>query len=864
MRMHLVAAIEPSKMRVHVKNRIARSPNGRTIMDSSRRTRRSRPGLFGLFLVVLMGGLLVGLSDARAQEEDETGALHGQVIENDSEDPLEGATVALWSETDSDSTLVTGTVTEAEGRFSFDEVPMDAYTLRVSFVGYSDRRFPDTRPGQDDEAADLGTIRLASETERAGEVEVTADRPAAQIETDRTVYNTSQRAVSAGGSARRVLETLPSIQIDVDGSISYRGNESVALHINGDPASLQGETLVSYLQSLPASAVQRVEIIPNPSAKYEPEGMAGIINIVLERDVDSGWGGGFTAGGRADANGRYGGNGSTNIGYQSEGLRFVTTYSYRRGSEEDSDTRFVERFNGGGASTLINQSGYEEELEQSHSLTSRLNYNVTEATSFGFEGTFSVRRDEEDGRNIERWYTGSMGSAPDSTNARLLQEDSGDETIDGRLSFDHTFVEDEHTLEAELRYDRDFETEEGIYRDYALQSNGSLRQDPWRVQNDQVNEDEQDGSLEIDYVRPLGGLEMETGYKGTLRRLDSDQTFVNDQTFFTFDELIHAAYGILSDDWGDFGGEVGLRAETVNTTFDLTAEDEVNSSYVSLYPSAFLTYEPNERRQARLSYSKRVDRPSLWDINPIDDNDNPTFQSEGNPGLDPEYIHSFELTATQRWGGASITVTPYVRHTVNEIEDIEQERTQVVGGDTTTITVRRAENLSSSTSYGTEVVTTFNWNDRLEGTINGNVYRSVTDGSNLSTDLSNDALTYSGRANIRGDLRDGLQLEVSQFYRPATDIPGGRVGRFTSTELALQKELFNGDGSLTFRVDDIFNATQFNVRRRTNNFYQESTFQWGSREYSLTFQYTFGNNPEERRDGPGGGGFEGGGGPPGE
>ena len=836
-------------------------------MDSLRHTQSLSLGVFG---VVLLLALLVPPPAVHAQDgQGATGTLRGKVIDDESGKPLQGATVALWQETATDSTLVNGIVTGADGQFAFEELPLEPYTLRVSFVGYADRRFPDTRPKQDAEAADLGTIRLVPEATRAGEVEVTADRPAAQIQTDRTVYNTSERAVTTGGTAQGVLGNLPSVQIDTDGSISYRGNESVAIHINGEPASLQGESLISYLRSLPAGAVQRVEIIPNPSAKYEPEGMAGIINIVLQRDVESGWGGGFTAGTRADANGRYGGNGSVNVGYQSSGLRFVTTYSYRRGGEEDQDTQFVEQFVNGPEptdNTFVNQIGTEEELERSHSLTSRVNYSFTEATSLGFEGTFSVRRDESSGRNLERRFTGSLNATPDSTNARLLNEDSGDETVDGRLSFDHAFVEDEHTIEAQLQYDRDFENEDNAYGNYAFQ-NGDRAGDPRSRESDDVSEDEQEGSFELDYVRPLGGFEMEAGYKGNYRRLESSQQFRRvrgevlselENSDFTFDEQVHAAYSILRRDLGDFSVEGGLRAEVVNTTINVVDGNRVENDYVSLYPSAFLTYKPNERRQARLSYSKRVDRPNLWDINPIQDNENPTFRERGNPNLDPEYIHSFELTATQRWGGASFTATPYVRHTVNEIEEIEQDTTI----DGQQVILRQAQNFSSSTSYGTELVATFNWNDRIEGTLSGNVYRSVTDGSNLSTDLSNDALTYSTRANVRGEVRDGLSLELSQYYRPATDIPGGRMDRFTNTEIAVQQQLFGGDGSLTFRVDGVFNANEFNVRRRTNNFYQESTFQWGAREYTLTFQYTFGMDTSER--GRGGGGYEGGGGPGGE
>jgi outer membrane receptor protein involved in Fe transport len=815
--------------------------------------------------LVLVGVLMGGASSVQAQEpEGPTGTVTGRVIDAESEKPLEGATVALWQETPADSTLVNGEVTGPDGRFSLKNLPVESYTLRVSFVGYADRRFPDTRPRPGGEAARLGTIRLAPQATQAGEVRVTADRPAAQIQTDRTVYNTAERAVSTGGTAQEVLGNLPSVQIDTDGSISYRGNESVAIHINGEPASLQGESLISYLRSLPAGAVQRVEIIPNPSAKYEPEGMAGIINIVLQRDVESGWGGGFTAGTRADANGRYGGNGSVNVGYQSSGLRFVTTYSYRRGGEEDSDSRFVEQFVNGPASadnTLIDQVGTEEERERSHALTSRFNYSFTEATSLGFEGTVSLRRDESDGRNLERRFVTSMTGAPDSANVRILNEDSGDETVDGRLSFDHAFVEDEHTIEAQVQYDRDFENEDNAYGNYAVQNGGRV-EDPRSRELDEVSEDEQEGSFELDYVRPLGGFELEAGYKGNYRRLESSQTFRRRRgqtrvratdNDFTFDEQVHAAYGILSRDLGDFSVEAGLRSEVVNTTIDVVAGDRVENDYVSVYPSAFLTYKPNERRQARLSYSKRVDRPNLWDINPIEDNENPTFRERGNPTLDPEYIHSVELTATQRWGGASFTATPYVRHTVNEIEEIEQDTT--IGGQQ--IIIRQAQNFSSSTSYGTELVATFNWNDRVEGTLSGNVYRSVTDGSNLTTDLSNDALTYSARANVRGEVRDGLSLELSQYYRPATDIPGGRMDRITNTELALQQQLFGGDGSLTFRVDGVFNANQFNISRRTDTFYQESTFQWGAREYALTFQYNFGMDTSDR----GGEGYEGGGGP---
>jgi len=797
------------------------------------------------FVAALFLSLAVLFPGLPAVAQEESGRLTGRVVSGETGEPLVGATVALWTETDTDSTLTVGTATGSEGQFVLDGMPVGDYVLRVSFVGYADRRFPDTRPVPGD-GADLGTIRLQSEATQAGEVEVMADRPAVRMETDRNVYNTSGEALSAGGSARSVLENLPSIRIDMDGSISFRGSESVSIHINGEPASLSGQSLLGFLESLPAGAIKRVETIPNPSAKYEPTGMAGIINIVLRHDLEPGWNGGVTLGSERDANGRWGGSLSGNAGYQSGGWRLSTTYSHRRDSEEDADARLLEQLSEAGPNRQTEQSAREEEQDRSHSLNTQAEYHFSANTSLDVETTVSYRGDEESGRS-EYWeYRGAAlpGNQQDRY-ARFTDSERRDRSIDGRLGFDHEFFGEGHTLGAQIRYDREFEAEDGAYQVIGY-SGDVLRTDPRFLETETINEDEQDGSLKIDYERPLGAYDLEAGYKGTLRRLDNDQTFEGETTLFTFDERIHAAYATASRGLGNFSVEAGLRAETVGTTFDLSGEGKTESAYTSLYPSAFLIYNPGPRRQVRLSYSKRVDRPNLWHISPLEDNEDPTFRREGNPGLDPEYIHSFELSVTQRWSIGSVTVTPYVRRTVNEIERVQRQETTESGESVVVLT---AENLASSTAYGTELVGTYSIGDRLQGRINGSVYRSVTDGSNLTTDRSQDALLYSGRANMTLKLREGLQIEMSQFYRPAREIsPQGQMDAFSSTEMGLRQQLFGGSGSLTLRVDDLFNQTQMNMWYRDEDIYQESSFQWGSREFSLTFQYTFGSRAgnEER------------------
>ena len=241
------------------------------------------------FVLLLVFGLLAA-GEVWAQEPSNArGQVTGRIITADTEEPLEGATVTARNP--ADSSLVSGTVTDSTGAFVIDGLSFDTYTLRVSFVGFATKRITDVRLTRARPERELGTITLAQRTAQLDEVTVSAERPAVDIQTDRTVYNTNTQLVTAGGSARTVLQDLPSIQVDIDGSISYRGNEGVVVHINGEPTSLSGQSLASFLQSLPASSVESVEVIPNPSAKYEPEGAAGIINIILKENRAAGWSG---------------------------------------------------------------------------------------------------------------------------------------------------------------------------------------------------------------------------------------------------------------------------------------------------------------------------------------------------------------------------------------------------------------------------------------------------------------------------------------------------------------------------------------------------------------------------------------------
>lgn len=781
---------------------------------------------------------------AQAQEPSSEGRITGRVLVAETENPLEGATVAAHRP--ADSSLVSGTVTDSTGAFAIDDLPLGTYTLRVSFVGFTNKRITDVRLTRQRPTRELDAITLSQTTEQMDEVTVSAERPAMDVQTDRTVYNTDQQLVTAGGSARSVLQDLPSIQVDIDGTISYRGNEGVVVHINGEPTSLSGQSLANFLQSLPASSVESVEVIPNPSAKYEPEGAAGIINIVLKRNRSAGWSGGVTAGGGTNQSYSLSGN----LGYQSGPWRLFTNYGFRGGSEDEGGSRLRRNLTEDPVEVL-DQSSTESETDRGHTLNTQVEYRPSDATSLSTETVLSTDAETAEERMNTIFRTQS-GTVLDRY-ARLTNEDSGEQSIDTRLSMSHDFAPNDHNLEAELQYESEWEDEDGSYEEHALTAGeelGALRQ----RERENMSEREQEAEVEIDYVRPLGQLSLETGYQGEWNMEDNDQTFevldtdtdtwqTEEISSFEYEEMTHAAYALLTVPLSSsVEVKAGGRAEQAITTFTLPARDEsFDNNYSSFFPSAFLTYKPNEQYQARLSYSKRVRRPNSWQLNPIDDNSDPNFRHQGNPQLDPEYIHSFELSLTRKWAPLTLSVNPFFRRTVNEIERRRRYEDNV--------TIVEFANFASSNSYGLEVVTSLQVENWVRGNVTLNAHRVVTDGSNFTTDRSNDAMAYSSRANLTFSLGPGLDLQLSQFYRAPMDIAGGRMGAWTSSDVALQKQLFDGQGSLSLRASDVFDTMDFNLEQQLNGRYTESSRDWSERQIMVTFSYSFGSSGNDRGGG---------------
>ena len=801
--------------------------------------------------------LLAALAAAPATAQG--GAVTGRVLDAESDLPLPTATVALWQIAGADSTFVTGASTGMDGAFRVDNVAPGAYDVLVSFVGYDAWRQPATVEGG---AVDLGTIRLAVEAAALGEVRVAAARTQVETQIDRTVYNTADDPVSEGGTATDVLSTLPSVDVDIDGNVSLRGAGNVAVFINGRPAPVSGEFLASYLQSLPAGAVERVEVIPNPSAAFEPDGVGGVINIVLKQDADPGLGGTVTAG--TDSQGGVDATVAATFGRGPWSL--AATYGFRNDVRAGSGSSFRRNLYETSPTTL-DQSEVEDRTRTSHLVNLSADYSLSRATTVTSQLQVGTRGGDE--TELNTTLRNSAAGDLLVEYERLSEELDDGLSSDARLGLRHTFGED-HRLTVEGRGELSDEDEEQTYLETLLNGTGDLDR-PQRIDEEET---EREVSLAVDYTRPLAGFRLDAGYKGdwesettSLFAESADPAtgaYVADvdvNNTFDYAQTVHAFYGQLAREWGPIGVQAGLRFESAQTTFDLaTTEEAFPNDYASLFPSAYLSYQPSETTTFKASYSRRINRPRTWSLNPFPSFDDPLNIRQGNPDLRPEYVSAFELGAMQYVPWGSLSLTPYFRHTTDIITRLSTVRPDGV-------TVRTFANLATSDSYGLELVSSFEDLGGVRGFVSLEGFRLQSEGTSAEADVSNDAFGWGGRANASYALGDrfglgDLDLQTTARYTAPIRTEQGRRGARSWFDLALRQKLLNDRASLTLQVRDPLGMAGFAFTLDQPDLYQTFQRDWGARQVGLTFSYTFGRQDRENRGergerNAGGGDFEG-------
>ncbi|MBL6447974.1 TonB-dependent receptor [Fulvivirga sp. 29W222] len=793
------------------------------------------------------------ISMSFAQRGDQGGlqapTVTGAVIDAESGSPLEYASVSLLKAMD--STLVDGGITDANGRFIIKGRP-GKYIVQVQFISYVSRNFNITLEAG---GKDLGVIKLSTDAETLKEVVITGEKSQMVMELDKRIFNVGQDLSNTGANAADILDNIPSVSVDIDGNVSLRGSENVRVLINGKPSGLVGISSTDALRQLQGNLIERVEVVTNPSAKYEAQGNAGIINIILKKENNDGVNGSFSA--NAGYPDNYGL--SFNVNYRKRWMNLFANYgiNYRKSP----------------GSGFANQIFYKEDTTYYTDITrDRTRGGISNNFRFGSDfylndkNTITVAalyRISDEDNETELFYTDyDINRNLISRTQRFDDELEDEENIEFSLNYTKTFSNEKHKLTADIQYRESSEVEDAEQRQGVVPLPGEIFK-PDVLQQSLNDEFENNLLLQTDYVHPTGkNAKVEAGYRGSFRRIDNAyiveqldgngqfetlEGFTND---FNYDENIHAVYAIYGNKAGKFSYQLGLRTEITDITTELVQTDLKNDkNYTGLFPSAHLTYELKNQNSIQASYSRRLDRPGFWSLNPFSNFTDPRNIRAGNPDLDPEYTDAYEIGYLKNWNSASLFTSFYYRHSTGVIDRIRYVEDS--------ITYAIPLNLNSRDAYGIEF--TFSKEVDKWWKLNGsaNFYRSITKGQYLEQDLSNDTYTMWARVTSKMTLFKVLDYQISGRYRAPQNDTQGRVKAFYMIDMGLSKDVFKGKGTIALNVRDLLNSRKWRWETDTEDLYQDSEFQWRARQIMATFTYRLKQKKTRERNGERGGDFNG-------
>jgi len=791
--------------------------------------------------------------------------ITGTVVDQESKEPLEYATLVLQSVADPQK--VTGGITDAEGKLAVRVAPGN-YHMRIEFISYKTYDLGNQLLTAD---RDLGVIGLALDVEQLKEVEVVGERTSVELKLDKKVYNVGQDLTVKGGSVSDVLDNVPSVSVDVEGNISLRGNESVRILINGKPSALSGLN-PDALKQLPAEAIERVEVITNPSARYDAEGTAGIINIVLKQEKTRGLNGSFNL--FTGIPELYGGAVSLNLRRNKFNIFTTTTYRY---SDAPGHAKFRSEFFDGTGAT----SGFQNEDREYQ----RAGHNIN--TNFGIEyfldnkssitNSFIYGKSIND-NTVDADFTNfdALGN-PTVQRNRFTTENQDRDNIQYSLNYQRNFNDDGHKLSFDYQYSTERNDEHSLTDELILTDQSENPTERTLSDATQVSQ-----LVQADYVYPFGSekaSQLELGYRGTFGRTDTDFRYGIEQPsggFSTepdfsnrliYTENVNAAYAQLGSKFGKFDVLGGMRMEATSVGIDLiNTNDLTRKEYLDWFPSVFLGYTFSDTEQLTLNYSRRLRRPWSRFVNPFIQRASDTNLFQGNPDLDPTYTNAFEMAYLKRWDTFTLTSGIYYNRSTQVFEFIHLESGDFVTIDNpedpanpivVPVLVVTPFNLATQNNYGLELTSTYtpfrNW--RL--TWNLNVFQQQVRGDFAYTNFQqeeivqnfdSDTFTWFTRLSAKVPLPAAIDFQTNIFYRGREQNAQGFDKGQINTSLALSKDLFKDKATLSLNVNDLFNTRKRRDENRTPNVLTQGTFQWRERQITMSLLYRFNQKKNEREN----------------
>jgi len=785
------------------------------------------------------------------------GVVRGRVLDKQTDEALQFVNVKV---TAAGGKVAGGGMTDANGHFSVGGLKDGQYTLTISFVGYKTvtRAFQLTPQKR---SQHYGAIYLAEDTHTLKEVQVTGQRSQMKLEVDRKTFTVDEVLAAAGGSVTDLLENIPSVEVTTDGEISLRGNSSVEVWINGKQSGLTSDNRAEILQQIPAESIERIEVIDNPSAKYSPEGTAGIINIVLKRDRRAGYYGSV----QACANQQGGWNVGSNINYSSKWVDAYANLGLRRRKGKGgslSEQRYPLQ------DSFLNSEGDNSNRGRGIFGRAGLTFHLTGADDLSLSGMTMQGKPSHDNVTTYDYGTLSTGQVEKHMVRTATSEDGKHEMYNAELAYTHKFNDKgTHKLDASLSFNKWMMNSSNIYQNDTTYFDGTPA--TWSRQNRPMNVNNRSWEAKVDYENQLTEtFKLEAGYNGRFSHENTPQEsqMWNQQTNqyedeayfynrFVYDIDVHALYATGNMKLGRMGVMAGLRGEywrvdTKSTDYYQHVEP-FKHDYFQLFPSLFLNYELTKTSQLQLNYTRRLRRPWGGQLNSFKNTRDASMIEFGNPELTPEYTNSFSLNYLKTWPAHTLSIGTYYRPTTDVMQHIRYQG-EYEGQPTMFMTNL---NVAKSQSAGAELILKDKLFRILDLTTTLNAYyykldgfQTIVEGQRVSGE-SDENFAWDARVLASVILPYSISIQATGNYRSRSVITQGHRKANGSLDLGLRKTFLNKKFALAVNWRDVFNT------RHWENYTEGPTFwrhqkNWRDPRINVQLTWNFGNMKQKRRPGP--------------
>ncbi|MBN1632629.1 MAG: TonB-dependent receptor [Ignavibacteria bacterium] len=774
------------------------------------------------------------------------GIISGKVIDKSADLPLESATIQVINIIGDE--FVNGGASDSRGEFRITNIPAGTYNIKISYIGYNTSILKGIIVNRSNTNVNIGNIVMELSSEVTEEIEVTTEAPVMKMEFEKKVYELKQSIVSESGSAIDVLKNVPSVTVDNDGNISIRGSESIKIFIDGKPSGLFGSDNTTILEQIPSNSIEKIEIINNPSAKYEAEGMAGILNIILKKNVDLiGYNGSISV--NAGTEDKY--NTTLGISLRKDNFGISANYSFRSFRMPGTGDGLRTNFFSDSLRTLYQFEEHNRKM-QSHFASLGFDYDINDRNNLnlGLNINFRNRKRSE---YTDYDYFNVNNILVQNLDNRSSENDDGF-NIEGTLSHQLKFNEKNRLLTTSLNYSLNNSDEIIDRSKQKYNTSGNPSENPL-LSKDLFDEKYKFATFQSDYTHPLNGnSKFETGIKFNYQNINITSDYQNfdynslswisdilKNDDYKYNQYIGAAYGSYAIKIKDFGIQAGLRMEYTNTDFTLSnTSDYYKNDYIDFFPSLNLTQKIGNSNELGLNYSRRINRPRARFLNPFVDYSDPLNLRSGNPELQPEYINAFELNYIKYFSSTSITSSVFFRNATDVINRFRRI-------DSSGISITTFENIARANSYGVELILQSAFTKWWNNMASFSYFSTDLKGNDGIQEITNSSSSWTGKIMSNIALPDIVNIQLAYNYFGKRVMLQGSIEPLHSLDIAFRKDFFNKRLSISLNIRDVLKTMKFEIETNGTGFTSSFNHNRNSRIVFLTLTYKFGTEMKEKK-----------------